>query len=155
MFVVQKNNTNFDEMHQLVQESFLLHVAPQYSKEGIDTFLALIQEDNLKERAEENTSLFITARHHNVIIGVLELRQHSHITLLFVKDDYRGKGVAFSLLESAIKRCKNVYPDMKRLTLNASPNSLHIYKRMGFVETADQQQNNGVIYTPMKYVFSD
>lgn len=74
------------------------------------------------------------------IVGLIEVRQHKHITLLFVDDAYQRQGIARALLNRAITRCRTQNPDLSHLTLRASPYAVPIYTRLGFEPDAENDE---------------
>jgi len=42
-------------------------------------------------------------------------------------------------------------PKLEELEVNSSPYAEHIYKKLGFVKTEDKQEQDGIIYIPMRY----
>ena len=55
------------------------------------------------------------------------------------------------LVEKAIDICLKHRPDLHKITVNASPNSISAYERMGFYaeEEEDEQIFNGIRFTAM------
>ena len=61
----------------------------------------------------------------------------AHISYLYVTPENRGTGLGSYLLDYAMKKTKELYPNKKHLTLNCfSRNSgaLNLYKKYGFTE---------------------
>ena len=46
----------------------------------------------------------------------------------------------------------NEVPQAMELTLNSSPYGLPFYLRLGFFPLSEEQEINGIRFTPMKYV---
>ena len=45
-------------------------------------------------------------------------------------------------------------PVLKEITLNSSPYRKGFYLRIGFVPLSEEQEKNGIRFTPMKYQIS-
>ncbi len=136
------------EVHALVSSVFDQFVAPLFSDEGIREFKSFIEPPQLMERLRAN-SFFLVAEIGAEIVGVIAVRDWSHVSILFVKGDYQGKGIARSLFAEALKRCRGGKPDLEKITVNSSPNAVGAYRRMGFVPAGEEQLANGIRFVPM------
>jgi len=83
------------------------------------------------------------------IIGILEVQGWKHILLLFVDEDFHGRGIAKEMLNRVVQLCRDK-GETDVLTVNASPYGEPIYKRLGFVPVAGQTVKNGIKFTPMQ-----
>jgi GNAT superfamily N-acetyltransferase len=136
------------EAHDLVSSVFDEFVAPLFSDEGIHEFHSFIEPSKLRERLSSKS--FILVAEANVkMVGVIGVRDWSHVFLLFVKSDHQRKGIARLLLLETLKRCKNVKPDPEKITVNSSPNAVEAYRRMGFIQTSEEQLTHGIRYVSM------
>jgi GNAT superfamily N-acetyltransferase len=73
---------------------------------------------------------------------------------LFVKKKYQHKGIARKLFnELKIELIKN-NPNSEVITVNSSPFAVKIYEKLGFVTTDKEQLQDGLCFTPMKYLLS-
>ena len=136
------------EVHALVSSVFDEFVAPLFSDEGIREFKSFIEPPRLRERLSSN-SFILVADSDVEMVGVIGVRDWSHVFLLFVKGDQQRKGIARLLLAEALKRCQTAKPDLEQITVNSSPNAVGAYRRMGFIPTSEEQLANGVRYVPM------
>jgi GNAT superfamily N-acetyltransferase len=75
-----------------------------------------------------------------VIVGIIEVRDYRHISLLFVDDDYQRRGIASTLLARAVERCRRHAPGLTEITVRASPYAMPIYERLGFVPDPDADE---------------
>lgn len=130
-----------DEVIALVWLVFMQYVAPDYSKEGSRTFQSFIQD---KERMKALT--IYGAFDEEEMVGVLAIRETAHISLFFVKDSYQGQKVGRKLFEYMLE--KN---DDQTFSVNASPYAVPIYRHLGFKDEKPQQEEDGIIFTPMTY----
>lgn len=132
----------------LVSAVFDEFVAALYSAEGVHEFKSFIEPPKLIERLR-STSFILAAEIDDEMVGVIGVRDGSHVFLLFVKGDQQGKGIAKALLAEALQRCKTINPDLTKVTVNSSPNAVEAYRRMGFIPTSEEQLTNGIRYVPM------
>lgn len=132
----------------LVRRVFDAHVAPLFAPEGVATFAAYAAPDAYRERTRGD---FITlvAEVRDGMCGMLELRHGDHVSLFFVETSWQGKGVGRALMREAVAVCRAFDPGLKAVTVNASPNAVAMYERMGFVATDEAQEMEGIVFTPM------
>lgn len=139
-----------DEIKQacrLVLEVFDEFVAPDYCVEGIKEFRQYINPELIEQRLKINCIIYI-AEIDNLIVGVLELRDFNHISLLFVKKENHNQGVAKALVGKAVTiSLKN---KAEKLEVNSSPFAVNIYKRLGFIEIDWEKTVNGIRFTAME-----
>lgn len=125
----------------LVRRVFMRFEAPDYSDEGIRTFLDFIDSE-----ANTNLLALYAAYDGDELRGVIATRNGgNHISLFFVDEHYQGQGIGRQLFETAWMHCS--HSDMM---VNASPFAVKIYERLGFRATDDEQTVNGIRFTPMR-----
>jgi predicted GNAT family N-acyltransferase len=141
-----------DSLYDLIVRVFHEHVAPVYSDKGINMFLSMVSPAALLEANEGESSFVIVARQNNYPIGMLAVREESHVALIFVESQYQGKGIGKGLIDEAIKICQNRNPGLKSITVSSSPNSKTFYERIGFRAQSDEVDEDGMRYTPMQRI---
>jgi GNAT superfamily N-acetyltransferase len=137
-----------DEVCDLIAEAFNEFIAPGYTEEGVLRFYMYANPETMAERQGDDHFCMV-AELDGRVIGMIEIRNHNHISLLFVKE--RGKGIARGLFEHAIAECLVNEPALKELTVHSSPYAVPIYERLGFTATDAERIENGIVYVPMKY----
>jgi Acetyltransferase (GNAT) family. len=89
---------------------------------------------------------FYGAYRDNKLVGVIATRNdHHHIGLLFVDKSYQRKGIGRQLIQHILDM-----KDEEPITVNSSPYAHEFYKKLGFLDTSEEQITNGVRYYPMK-----
>ena len=134
---------------QLVIECFNEFVAPDYGNEGVNEFVKYVNPDSMQERLEHGHFAFVAVVDKQ-ITGVIEVRSNNHISLLFVKKEYQGRGTATKLLELAIGKCRLAKHDIDYIEVSSSPYAVKIYERLGFIKINTEQLVNGIRFMPMK-----
>ena len=134
---------------ELVSKVFNEFVAPLYSEEGISEFMNYLRVEELTERIKAGNFVLL-AKSDADIIGVVEVRDYSHIALFFVDGSHQKKGIGKELLEMVIAKCKNQNSNTQRITVNSSPNAVEAYQNMGFSALEQEQVANGIRFTPME-----
>ncbi len=102
MVIEKLNPENREKALELVLSVFMQYEAPDYSEEGVQTFINFINNkeaiDKLKVYGAFNNS---------EITGVIATRnQGNHITLFFVDGKYHRQGIGRKLFETVIKESK-------------------------------------------------
>ncbi len=140
------------EALSLVQSVFDAHVAPHFSEEGRTTFHEFVRQFAFSDQPGKTFAL--VARRERTIIGVIEVVDGSHVALLFVAPEFQRHGVGSELVQRAITECLRRMPPPDVLTVNASPNALAAYARMGFVPMKQEQERDGIRHVPMALVLN-
>ena len=94
--------SEWDIAMQLAWDTFLVYEAPEYDPEGVRHFHEFVKGDELR-------NMFMLGEYRawgafddtDTIAGVLGIRKHWHISLLFVESALHHQGIATSLLNQA------------------------------------------------------
>nr|MBO2513883.1 hypothetical protein [Gammaproteobacteria bacterium] len=83
------------------------------------------------------------------IVGVVGMRDGSHVYHLFVAEEHQGRGLGRVLREHAKAEClRRGRP--AAFTVNSSRGAVPIYERFGFRIAAPEQEVEGVRFVPMR-----
>ncbi|MBO4326903.1 MAG: GNAT family N-acetyltransferase [Clostridia bacterium] len=123
---------------EFVKNVFDWSLAPHYSDEGKATFAGFL----------ESARIFPTFRYIEAVddvrgrtVGVLAVNnEKTHISLLFVDEKYRRKGIATRLVEMAASMS-----EAGGLTVNAEPTALDFYLKAGFKLVDPGPDGRGVV----------
>jgi GNAT superfamily N-acetyltransferase len=136
---------------EFVKKVFEEFVAPDFSPDGIETFMVFISPDSIRKRNQNKEKNFlIAARDNKMIIGIIEIKNCNHISLLFVDKLYQKTGIAKKLYGMALKRCKESIADLKEFEVNSSRFAVPMYRKLGFEKIGEEQIKDGILFTPMK-----
>ena len=126
----------------LILESFEQNVAPSFSPEGVERFRAFLSDESL---AAHRACFGIFAS--GILKGVLIAEKDgSHICAFFVKNGEQRKGYGSTLMSHFLQDvCVN------SVTVNAAPNAVNAYIKMGFHAESDMQYRDGMAFVPMRY----
>lgn len=119
-------------------------VAPTESEEGRATFAGYAGADAMAARAGTHEAWL--AEREGEIVGALEVRDGTHVALLFVARDAQRQGIGRALLISAFGPT-DAWPE---LTVNSTPGAVAAYARLGFVVEGAEEERNGLRYQPMR-----
>ena len=137
------------ETLDLVKNVFNEFEAPYYSKEGKDNFYKFIDFESIKKQLDKNMKIFVV-KDKNKIVGMIAIRDLSHIALLFVDKKYQRQGIASKLMNKAIKYCKQNNSILNFITVNSSPYAVEFYHKKQFKDIDKEQKVDEIIFTPMK-----
>lgn len=125
----------------LVRRVFMQFEAPDYAQEGTDEFFRSLQSEEWLSYLA-----FYGAFDGSSPVGVLATRRAgSHIALFFVDGAHQRRGIGRALFALACENCAS-----DKLTVNASPCALPVYRALGFSDTGAEQTKNGIRFTPME-----
>jgi GNAT superfamily N-acetyltransferase len=141
------------EAAEMIGRTFATFVADQYPPEGVREFMRYADSGALIQRAERPDYLTLIAVADDRVIGVVELREGRHISLMFVDEMHQRKGLGRMLLHRVISEGRN--PAVTEITVNSSPNAAAAYCRMGFRAAGPQRQENGISYISMTLSVQD
>lgn len=142
----------WDEAMRLAWDTFILFEARDYTKEGIKNFRNFVEDPILKALFIEGKYKVIGAFKDNLMVGMIGVRNETHISLLFVDSEYHMMGIARELCKQAFEMTYRTY-GKREMTVNSSPYAVGFYHKVGFVDTDSEQTTDGIIYTPMMIRF--
>jgi len=136
------------EVSNLVAHVFNALVAPEYSTEGVQEFLQYIEPIAFQARSKSNHFSLIALAQAK-IVGMIEIRNRDHVSLLFVAQDYQRRGIAKELLHQAIQICQEYKPQPSEISVNSSSFAVPIYEKLGFYRVGERKERNGIGFIPM------
>ena len=140
----------------LVLEVFMQFEAPDYHPSGVDTFKKdIVENPEYLENAKRGVCPIYAAFDGNKMVALMGMRSNkNHINLVFTKKEYHRKGIAKAIFNHLLDDVLKENPTLDELTLNSSPYGLPFYLAIGFVPLSEEQEINGIRFTPMKYVIN-
>jgi GNAT superfamily N-acetyltransferase len=150
IFRTMRDGEERDVCH-LIYRSFDHSVALTCTEKGGRKFREYAEPEKMAQRVRVDHFVLL-ALVGDDIVGMIEMRRHCHVSLLFVGPEFMGRGVGGELLGKAIGLCRAADPALGSVTVNSSPNALRAYERMGFAAIGREQDINGVRSVPMEKV---
>jgi predicted N-acetyltransferase YhbS len=138
--------TNAAAISALTREVFDEHVSPTFEPEGIAEMHRHLAPEAIAERAKTHETL--VAWQGTMPVGVVEVRESRHISMLFVRTSHMGLGIATELMARAIESCQSA--GCPALTVNSSLNAQGFYKQLGFRPQGEPQKTHGFAFQPME-----
>ena len=155
MYFIRKITGNeVDEALALAFEVFMQFEAPVYKPEGVETFKRdIIENKEFIDGCKQGICPIYAAFDGNKIIAIMGMRSNkTHINLVFTKKEYHHRGIATALFNYLLEDILKENPSLKEITLNSSPYGKGFYLHIGFIPLSDEQEINGIRFTPMKYM---
>lgn len=140
--------SEWDDAMALAWRIFMRFDAKDYTPEGIGSFQDFVTDTVLHRMFVMGVYQLFGAYDNGMLIGMLTLREETHISLLFVNERYHRMGIGRRLLDYV---CDYVLKEEghHHITVNAAPYAVGFYHRVGFADTNAEQVNGGIRYTPM------
>lgn len=154
MYEIRKINAGeVGEALSLALEVFLEFEAPDYRPEGVAAFKRdIVQNDEFISNCRQGICPIYAAFDAGKMIGMMGMRSNrTHINLVFTRKEYHRQGVAASIFRYLLNDIMKENPAIKELTLNSSPYGKAFYLHIGFEPLSDEQEVDGIRFTPMKY----
>lgn len=141
----------WEDAMSLAYKTFLQFDASMFSEEGIQHFRDFLSDNFLKKMFVSGEYQVVAAYCDGRMIGVISLRNSTHISLLFVDEEYHRRGVGRALI-MALGDYAKLKLHSKELTVNAAPYATEFYHRVGFTDDGPLTSRDGIMYTPMRYI---
>ncbi len=138
----------WEEAMQLAWDTFMVYEAPDYSYKGVKNFRNFVRDPKLKKMFQNGSYLVWGAFENGIMVGVISVRNKSHISLLFVDTDHHHRGIATALLKTLF-RFEKEEMSLSEITVNAAPYATGFYHKIGFTDLAKEKVTDGIRYTPM------
>jgi len=153
--VIRKISSNeVESAMELALEVFMQFEAPDYHPSGVETFKRdIVENADYLEKAKQGICPIYGAFDGEKMVALIGMRSNkTHINLVFTKKEYHRKGIATAIFNYLLKDVLSENPNIRELTLNSSPYGLPFYLHIGFIPLSDEQEINGIRFTPMKYI---
>lgn len=142
---------DWEEAMALAWKTFLQYEADDYEPEGVRSFQDFITDNTLHRMFIMGAYQMLVALQEDKLIGMITVRDNSHVSLLFVDEKYHRRGIGRELMN---RLCEYLEGELgvKRVTVNASPFGVGFYHKLGFKDLQAEQTSEGIRYTPMELV---
>jgi predicted GNAT family N-acyltransferase len=134
------------EACRVIARVFDEFVAPEYPAAGVSEFHRYANAEAMAQRITQG-ELVLVAAENDRIVGVLEMRGHDHLAMLFVEP--AGRGIGRKLVEHALVACASRQPRAESIRVHASRYAVPFYLALGFVPEGSERTENGITYLPL------
>jgi len=153
MLIRKASLDDIASMHEIMTVLARKSIAPTLTTKGQENLLASFTIETIKNNITGNVQYFLSELDLQ-IVGLIGIKNNDHLYHLFVKTEYQNRGIATKLWHVAKAHCINA-GNKGRFTVNASVNSKNMYEKLGFYETAEIMDKNGITFIPMENTFED
>lgn len=153
MQICKINQDNLRDALDLVWEVFEKYEAPEYGEMGTKTFRHFIEYGNMVEKIKNGEMIFWGCYLNSYLVGVIALREGQHISLLFVREKFHHLGIASRLMRVAVAYVAEGNPEIRAVTVNASPYAVGFYEKVNFHALEPEKKVDGIRFTPMRMDF--
>ena len=125
--------------------------APFYTsatRAGAEPFLASVSADSQHRNLSAPNFSYYVAESSGELVGVVALRDNSHLFHLFIAAQLQRAGLATQLW-GIVKAEALAAGNSGQFTVNSSLNAVPVYERFGFVRKGDIQYMHGISFQPM------
>ena len=129
--------------------SFQSELTLDPSGAGADEFLASVSENAEREHLESPRYSYIVAEKSGAMVGLIAMRDNTHLYHLFVARSFHRNGVARRLWHEARMEAMN-RGNPGEFTVNSSLNAIAVYKAFGFLPSAPVTTMHGISFLPMR-----
>ena len=141
----------WDDAMALAWKTFMQFEADVYTAEGVRNFEDFITDTTLHRMFLMGVYQMFVALDRKQIVGMLTLRNTSHISLLFVDEKYHRRGIGRALI-GYLQEYLLSETGISKITVNAAPYGVAFYHKLGFRDLRPEEEKDGIKYTPMEFV---
>lgn len=135
----------------MIWKTFLKYEGEIYTREGIENFYQFISDDDLYRAFLKGKYLMLVALDKGRVIGAATVRDHNHLSLLFVDEEYHCQGIGSALLNRICKYLKQEEGE-RYVSLNAAPGAVAFYHKQGFRTVRPEIEHSGIRVTSMEKI---
>lgn len=148
--ITLKNATLGDEKNisELITPLMKKYVFPTIEAAAHDIVIESVSEKSIKNYLSENHQYMLAIKGGSKLVGVIGMRDKSHLLHLFVCESIQGSGVSRMLWEAMKEKILAEY-DIEQFTVNSAINAKSVYLSFGFFETQGIRNRSGMIDIPM------
>ena len=141
-----------ERISQLIYQLSAKYIANEFADDASRTLLVSMKPDVIEENMEMGFRYHIATSGER-LIGVVAVRDNTHLFHLFVAEQFQRQGIASELWGVAMNRCLDE-GNVGEFTVNSSRYALGFYKKLGFVASSGPQEKNGITFYPMELILT-
>ena len=135
-----------EEVLTLALSVFDQAVAPDFTAQGVEEFTRAARSFVLE--APEGHVVTVAAEDDR-IIGMIDVRDASHVCLFFVETARQRAGIGRALLAEALRAARGRGRSEPVFTANSAPSAVRAYERLGFAAAASEEEIHGIRFVAM------
>ena len=131
-----------------VWKAFLDSEGRKCPEEGKQKFWTFIQSDKLRKSFLEGKCVVIVAENEGSIIGLACITHYNRLSLLFIEESYRGKGIGSALMTVVIRILRE--KGEQYIALQSVSGAVRFYRKFGFRRIRPAEEFSGIRVTCME-----
>jgi len=154
MIIRKAKETDTVAISSLILKTAKAHIQDEFTDDGWELFQRLFSEDCQRELLRNKHYYFLIAEHQDQIIGMIAIKDVSHIFQFFISTGWQKQGVGTLLWKQylhTINTGKLSKTHFNTITVNASDFGRDFYLKLGFEITGRRQMKKGVYINPLCY----
>ncbi len=136
----------------MIWQTFLKYDGKDYTQEGIRNFFEFITDGVIYRSFLQGSYQMLVALDKDRIVGAASIRNRTHLSLLFVDEDYHGQGVGSCLMDRLCRHLKEQVGE-GYMSLKAAPGAVDFYRKLGFHVVRPEEEISGIRVTSMEKFF--
>ena len=116
---------------------------------GAEAFLQALSPSAIAQLIDAQNMRYLKAMHGDQLVGVVAVRDGTHLYHLFVDTLFQGKGLGRMLWEYILSAERH-QESVRAFTVNSSVSAVPIYERFGFRVTGARTETKGIAFIPMR-----
>ncbi|WP_075497837.1 GNAT family N-acetyltransferase [Moritella viscosa] len=148
MIIRKANLDDVNEISQLIALLVVKYILPTCSKEGGLLILNSVAPNCISNYLDAGY-VYHVAELNGELIGVVGMKENTHLYHLFVADSQQGKGLSRTLWELARDVCL-ANANEGKFTVNSALNAADVYLKFGFVPVSGVRERAGIKDMPME-----
>lgn len=153
MFVRPLNPDEVLSALHLIWEVYASDVAPLQNPEAVAGFRELIRYEHIMPRIQNKEVILFGAWEGTELCGVGGIDNRGNVLFLYVRKEWKRKGVARQLMQGMYQFCAQVLV-ITRMTVRAVPASVTVFNHLGFREVAPVQNVGAEEFVPMELLIA-
>jgi GNAT superfamily N-acetyltransferase len=129
--------------------SFQSELTDDPSGAGAEEYLASVSAQAEREYLASERYRYLLAYSNSQLVGLIAIRDGSHLFHLFVERSHQRQGIARCLWERALEELCASGNDGE-FTVNSSLSAVPVYQAFGFVPAGSIQRMHGISFLPMR-----
>lgn len=146
--IVPLDESRVEAASAMMLRTFEQFNAPGFPPEGRQNFFEAASPQALRQLLQEGRIIQL-ALVGETVVGVLGMSTTRHLKLMFVDGEHHRRGIAAQLWAATRPLCLEQDNSEAPFTLNATDYAVSAYERLGFRQSAERTQKNGMVFTPM------
>lgn len=137
----------------LIWDVYVSDVAPLQNPDAVVGFRELIRYEHIMPRIQNREAVLFGAWEGIELCGVGGIDNRGNILFLYVRKEWRRKGVAKQLMQGIYQYCVQVLV-ITRIAVRAVPAAVTAFNHLGFHEVAPVQNVGAEVFVPMELLIA-